>query len=72
MNYDEDKNALTDVVFFREIHHNNNLKANDKEVTNDKNIENKWHYEYNSFGLLKKINIERINLGFIISILKTK
>lgn len=72
MNYDEDKNTLTDVVFFREIHHNNNLKANDKEVTNDKNIQNKWHYEYNSLGLLKKINIDRINLGFIMKYLKNQ
>lgn len=71
MNYDEDKNTLTDVVFFRESHHKNDLKANDNEVTNYKNIKNKWHYEYNSLGQLKKIKIERkINLGFIIKYFK--
>lgn len=68
MNYDENKNCITDVVFYRAIYHGNKLETNDEEVINDQNIQNKWHYDYNSVGLLKKINITK--LGYLDVIIK--
>lgn len=59
LNFDENKNSINDMVFFRHIYYGSKSEANEKEPLTNQNIQNKWHYDYNSAGLLKKINITK-------------
>ena len=67
LNYDEDQKNITDAVFYRTLTPNKKLEGNENVDLDDKNLKDKWHFEYNEKGLLKKIKMQRdSSLDFII------
>lgn len=66
LNYDEDEKNITDAVFYRTITPNIKLEGNENQDLDDKNLKDKWHFEYNEKDLLKKIKMQRdFSLDFI-------
>lgn len=57
MNYDEDNRYITDRVLYRTVNKGKKLEDDENEDLYDKNLKSKWHFEYSSSGLLKKISV---------------
>lgn len=59
LGYNDDKKQITDRAFYRAFTSSKKLEGSEKEDLDDKNLKDKWHFEYDTKGLLRKIRMQR-------------